>query len=131
MDNDIRWIQRYSNFKKAIEQLKEFVKKSDLNRLEQQGLIQCFEYTFELAWKTAKDYLEANGYSPKTPRETIQIAFSINLISDGHVWIDALEKRSLMSHTYNEEYAEEAIRLILNEYYHILSNFFKKLSIEL
>lgn len=56
MENkDIRWIQRFSNYKKALSQLKEAVDLlsiRELSRLEKQGLIQAFEYTHELAWKT-------------------------------------------------------------------------------
>ena len=75
MSEDIRWKQRFSNFKKASAQLSEFIEKGDLNKFEVQGLIQCFEYTFELAWKTMKDYLEFEGYEVKSPRSTIQTAF--------------------------------------------------------
>lgn len=101
MSEDIRWKQRFSNYKKATIQLTEFIEKGDLNKFEIQGLIQCFEYTFELAWKTMKDYLELEGFEVKSPRATIQIAFQMELITDGHVWIDALIKRDLMAHTYN------------------------------
>jgi hypothetical protein len=55
---DIRWEQRFSNFRKALSQLTRFIEKGDLSELEQQGLIKAFEYTFELAWNTMKDYLE-------------------------------------------------------------------------
>ncbi len=58
---DIRWIQRLSNFSKALAQLTRFIEKGELNELEKQGLIQAFEYTFELAWNTIKDYFEAQG----------------------------------------------------------------------
>jgi len=114
---DIRWKQRYANYNKAIAQLTEFIEKPELNKFEVQGLIQCFEYTFELAWKTAKDYLEAQGFDVKSPRQTIQIAFQIALVQNGHVWIDALEKRNLMAHTYDENTAQEAERLIREQYY--------------
>lgn len=117
---DVRWKQRYANYKKAVFQLTEFVEKPDLNKFEKQGLIQCFEYTFELAWKTAKDYLEAEGFSAKSPRQTIQLAFQTDLIVDGHVWIDALEKRNLMAHTYDENRIKEAERLIRDNYYSML-----------
>lgn len=117
---DIRWKQRYANYKKAVFQLTEFVEKPELNKFETQGLIQCFEYTFELAWKTVKDYLEAQGFSVKSPRQTIQVAFQTELISDGHVWIDALEKRNLMAHTYDEGITREAERLIRDQYYFVL-----------
>jgi len=115
---DVRWLQRLSNFKKAAAQLTEFVEKDELNKFELQGLIQCFEYTFELAWKTMKDYLEKEGFEVKSPRSAIQTAFQIQLITNGHAWIDALEKRNLMAHTYNENLTKEAELLIRESYYH-------------
>ncbi|MBE6059793.1 MAG: nucleotidyltransferase [Clostridium sulfidigenes] len=127
MNNDIRWKQRFSNYKKATSQLTEFIEKGDLNKFEVQGLIKCFEYTFELAWKTMKDYLELEGFEVKSPRGTIKTAFQIQLIEDGHIWIDALEKRNLMSHTYNEEVAEEAVELIRKSYYPIIKKLYSKL----
>lgn len=117
---DIRWKQRLSNFKKANNQLTEFIEKKELNKIEVQGLIHCFEYTFELAWKTMKDYLEEEGFIIKSPRKTIQTAFQIQLIEDGHLWLDALEKRNLMAHTYDEEKSLEAEMLIKNKYYKII-----------
>jgi len=89
----------------------------ELNKFELQGLIQCFEYTFELAWKTMKDYLEQEGYDVRSPRTAIKIAFQIQLITDGHTWIDALEKRNLLAHTYDEARVLEAEKLIRNNYY--------------
>ena len=124
---DIRWKQRYTNYQKAVFQLQEFVEKPELNKFEVQGLIQCFEYTFELGWKTAKDYLEEQGFSVKSPRQTIQIAFQTELITDGHVWIEALEKRKLMAHTYDENLTKEAERLIRGKYYAMLKMLQEKL----
>lgn len=117
---DIRWRQRYSNFSKAVGQLTEFVEKPALNKFELQGLIQCFEYTFELAWKTVKDYLEAQGFTVKSPRQAIQTAFQSGLIADGHTWIDAMEKRNFMAHTYDEALAKEAEKLIREQYYPVI-----------
>ncbi|MFH1097148.1 MAG: nucleotidyltransferase substrate binding protein [Candidatus Desantisbacteria bacterium] len=131
MSEDVRWKQRYDNFDKALGQLKEFIEKPELNKFEKQGLIQCFEYTFELAWKTAKDYLDEQGFTVKSPRNAIQTAFQIQLISDGFAWIDALEKRNLMSHTYDETSAEEAELLIRTKYYEMLCELFEHLSGEL
>ncbi|MFA5880058.1 MAG: nucleotidyltransferase substrate binding protein [Candidatus Margulisiibacteriota bacterium] len=124
MNEDIRWKQRCENFKKAFLQLTEFIEKPELNKFEKQGLIQCFEYTFELSWKTMKDYLESQGYIVKSPRMAIQIAFQTQLISDGHVWIEALEKRNLMAHTYNESFTEESEHLICDSYYKMLQELF-------
>lgn len=127
MNMDIRWKQRFSNFRKATIQLTEFIQKESLNKFEVQGLIQCFEYTFELAWKTMKDYLEQEGFDVKSPRSTIQTAFQTQLITDGHSWIDALDKRNLMAHTYDEEKAIEAEKLIKEKYYIIIKNLCSKL----
>jgi len=127
MTQDIRWKQRFSNLKKATIQLTEFIEKGDLNKFELQGLIQCFEYTFELAWKTMKDYLEFEGYEVKSPRSTIQTAFQTQLITEGHIWIDALEKRNLMAHTYDEEVAKQAEELIKINYYSVIRELVMKL----
>lgn len=127
MNEDIRWKQRLSNYKKATMQLTEFIEKGELNKFEIQGLIQCFEYTFELAWKTMKDYLEEEGFEVKSPRAAIQTAFQIQLITDGHVWIDALNKRNLMAHTYDEEVAKEAEELIKQKYYPVIKELLNKL----
>lgn len=127
MCEDIRWKQRFSNFKKATIQLSEFIEKGELNKFEVQGLIQCFEYTFELAWKTMKDYLELEGFEVKSPRSTIQTAFQTQLVTDGHTWIDALEKRNLMAHTYDESVAKQAEDLIKHQYYPIIKDLLIKL----
>lgn len=66
----------------------------------------------ELGWKTMKDYLELEGFDVKTPRSAIQTAFQVELIRDGHIWIDMLNKQNLMAHTYNEQFALEAECLI-------------------
>ncbi|WP_142415126.1 nucleotidyltransferase substrate binding protein [Hathewaya massiliensis] len=131
MNEDIRWKQRFSNYKKATIQLTEFIEKGELNKFEVQGLIQCFEYTFELAWKTMKDYLEQEGFEVKSPRSSIQTAFQIELITDGHTWIDALNKRNLMAHTYDEDVAKEAENLIKEKYYPVLKELLYKLEAEL
>ncbi len=123
MQQDIRWRQRYQNYSKALSQLDEFVALPELNKFERQGLIQCFEYTFELAWKTMKDFLDYQGIQAPTPRAAIQQAFASALIGDGHAWIDALEKRNLMAHTYDEGNAAEAERLIRSVYHPILKAF--------
>lgn len=131
MSDDIRWKQRFSNYDKTVFQLREFIEKGELNKFEVQGLIQCFEYTFELAWKTMKDYLEHEGFQVKSPRETIQTAFQIQLITDGHIWIDALNKRNLMAHTYDEEIALKAEQLIRKSYYPIIKKLSDKLRKEI
>lgn len=117
---DIRWKQRFSNFSKAIRALTEAVNKNELSALEKSGLIQTFEFTFELAWETLKDYLELQKIDAKFPRDVIKEAFKYELINDGDVWMDMLDKRNLLSHTYDEDKAELACSLIKNNYFYPL-----------
>lgn len=119
MENDIRWIQRFANYKKAISQLSRFIEKADLNELEDQGLIQCFEYTYELAWNTIKDFYESQGETGiQGSRDAIRLAFKRGLIENGDLWMKMIKSRILTSHTYNEELASEISEAIFNDYYH-------------
>jgi len=120
MEKDIRWIQRFDNYKKAYSNLKNAVdlsKTRDLSDLEKQGLIQSFEFTYELAWKTLKDYLNYMQVEAKFPQEVMKQSFSYELIADGDIWMDMLEKRNLMAHTYDEETFQLAYDLITNKYF--------------
>ena len=87
--------------------------------------------TFELAWKVLKDYLESEGYTVKSPRETVKQAFQIGVIDNGHVWIDALSNRNLTTHTYDEELANKMTNEILSAYIPELEKMYDKLSKEL
>lgn len=116
MNKKIRWEQRFQNLTKAHSQLHKGVKRTKLNELEEQGIIKSFEFTFELAWKTLKDFLEAKGSSVSFPRDVIKEAFQQNLISDGELWLKMLENRNLLSHTYDEKKANEALLLIRSAY---------------
>jgi hypothetical protein len=87
-NKDIRWLQRFSNLKKAFLRLKEAVDTENLSELEREGLIQRFEYTYELAWKTLQDLLEAKGYLDiKGPTPVFQQAFQDGYITDGEAWM--------------------------------------------
>ena len=105
-NHDIRWMQRFENFSKACALLSEVnnYKFEDTIAIIREGFIQRFEITFDLAWKTARDYLEYEGVSVQpTPRAIIKEAFSANVISEGQTFIEMLEARNLMSHKYDEE----------------------------
>jgi len=120
--NDIRWRQRFQNFKKAFEQLRDSVLKVDeLSNLEKEGMVQRFEYTFELAWKTLKDYLEEQQVNAKFPRDVIKQSFHYEIIQDGEIWMDMLEKRNLMAHTYEETIFRDSVQKIANEYFKAIS----------
>ena len=114
MDNlkTIRWQQRFQNLDRAFNQLKRGLAIKQPSDIEQQGIIQSFEFSFELAWKTLKDYMEAQGVVCRFPREVIKQAFKSEVISEGEVWLDMLAKRNLLAHTYDDHLANEAYRLI-------------------
>ena len=118
---DIRWIQRFNNFIKALSQLEEAVRLANerpLTKLEEQGLIQAFEFTHELAWKTLKDFLDNRGvldlYGSKDVTRT---AFQAGLIANGEVWMGMIQSRNLTSHTYDEATAAQIVSAILSAYF--------------
>lgn len=120
MTEDIRWQQRFQNFDRAIVLLREPIERGveTLSALEREGTVQRFEFAVELAWKTLKDYLEAQGQvvDPVTPRHVIKVAFAARILGDGQVWIDMLNHRNLLSHTYDESTFEQAVRAIRDRY---------------
>ncbi len=121
MVQDIRWKQRFDNFNKALEQLAsgvELMRQRELSDLEKQGLIQVFEYTYELGWQVIKDYLVWQGVTDIIgSRDTIREGFNKQLIADGEVWMSMLQDRNRTSHTYNKETAESIIRNIDELYF--------------
>lgn len=125
---DIRWRQRFANYNKALAQLRKFIEKGDLSELEKQGLIKAFEYTFELAWTTMKDFLEFRGQTDIFgSRDAIRKSFQLGLIADGGRWMDMLTSRNQTSHTYNEAVAEEICRAVQAVYYPLFQELQRRL----
>jgi len=114
--DEIRWQQRLENFGKALAQLESACRQEQYSDLERAGLVQMFEFTMELAWNTLKDLLFYEGFDPRTPRETIRKAFEAEYLTEAETetLLDALSKRNILSHTYQEKTAKEAERLIRN-----------------
>lgn len=117
---DIRWRQRLMNFSRALALLREAMANgpSALSQLEKEGVIQRFEYCFELAWKTVKDYMEANGivFAVVMPRQVLKDAYAAKVIEEGEDWIAMLDHRNLLSHTYNPIVFEQAVNAIQQRY---------------
>lgn len=113
---DIRWIQRFNHFTKALSQLREAVelaRQRQLSKLEEQGLIQAFEFTHELAWNTLKDFLEERGVQNLYgSRDTTREAFKSGLIENGEAWMNMIQSRNLTSHTYEEATAIKIISAV-------------------
>jgi nucleotidyltransferase substrate binding protein (TIGR01987 family) len=120
-NQDIRWQQRLANFTKALTQLRKFIAKGELNEFEEQGLIQAFEYTYELAWNVIRDYLREQGnQNIHGSRDAIREAFNLELITDGDGWMAMLKDRNLTAHTYNEETAQAIAHNITASYFPLL-----------
>ena len=126
---EIRWKQRFSNFEKAFKLLEEGISLTEnTSNIVKEGVIKRFEYTFELAWKTLKDYMEHGGIVTNLPREVIKQAFANGLILDGDAWIDMLEKRNLIAHTYDEKNFETVFSLITQKYFQAIKQVYDLLS---
>ncbi len=117
--NPLRWEQRLDNLLKAHKRLISACSLGQYNELELAGLIQTFEFTFELTWKTLKDLLEFEGYTNvASPRSTIRTSLTAEYLSVNACenLLDMLNKRNLFTHTYDDATAQEAKRLIIKEY---------------
>lgn len=133
--NDIRWIQRFDNFSRAMAKLRQAVEivsnklgvDEEVDELLQEGLIQRFEYTHELAWKVMKDYAEYQGYTDiRGSRDAMRKALEMGLIDDKQ-WMDTIADRNLTSHNYDDEVAREIFENIVNIYFPLLDNFERKM----
>ena len=121
MNSDIRWIQRFDNYGRALQTLRnaaELATLRPLSELEQQGLIQGFEFTHELAWNLLKDFLEAQGIAGLIgSRDAIRTAFKNGLLEDGETWMEMIKARNLSSHTYQQDLAQRIATDILTRFY--------------
>lgn len=133
-EQDIRWLQRFSNYNKALDKLSEAVQKVKqdyswddgndistdhfLDDIIKEGIIQRFEYTYELAWNVMKDYFRFQGNTNITgSKDAIREAFSNRLVTNGELWMEMIQSRIKTSHTYNEEVADAIFQKIMNEYH--------------
>ena len=132
-NKDVRWIQRFSNYKKALVRLTEAVDMDFelLSELEKEGLIQRFEYTYELAWKTLQDFLRIKGHPEiKGPGAVLDVAIQDGYLMDGEGWKKMKNSRELTSHTYDEETANEIARDTAELYHGLLIQLETRLELE-
>jgi nucleotidyltransferase substrate binding protein (TIGR01987 family) len=117
---DVRWLQRFQNFERALAQLERAVQLSrqrGLSELERQGVLHVFESTHELAWNVMKDFLEESGQSGiYGSRDATRAALAAGLIENGDLWMRMIASRNQTKHTYNEETVEDICAAIVNEY---------------
>lgn len=124
-----RWLQRKKELENAINKLQEALQEEKTTEIIIDGVLHRFEFTFELAWKTMKDYLEHMGIIEKTgsPREVIKNAFQYNLIEDGDEWIEMMLSRNLLSHIYDEEELRKIYIKIKDKYAKLLKNLVERI----
>lgn len=116
-----RWKQRLESYKKAFKQFENGVilyKSKELSDLEKQGIIQSFEYCFELGWNLMKDYLNYQGiYDIRGSRDAIRLAFKYDIVDDADVWIEMISVRNMTTHTYDPDILKDVLEEIINTFY--------------
>lgn len=132
MGEDIRWRQRLSNFEKAIRLLEEVpdLDVQQLSLLEKEGVIQRFEFTLELAWKTLKDKMEYDGLQLDriSPKMVLKQAYRNKYLNNIELWIEMINQRNLLSHTYDFSLLEKVIPDIQQKYTPLLSALYQSLT---
>ena len=143
MGNDIRWLQRFSNYCKALFKLEQAIGYIKLNVVDvkgsilenedlslildeiiKEGLIQRFEYTHELAWNVMKDYADYQGNNTLGgSRDATREALQLKLIENGEIWMDMIQSRNKTTHSYNESTADEIYGKIIKEYFSLFMTF--------
>lgn len=117
MEPDVRWRQRAQNFRLALQRLEQACDREKWSDLEQQGVIKAFEYTYELAWNTLRDYLRHQGpVELHGSRDTFRKAFQEGLITEGQEWLLMLQDQNLTVHTYDDETAQRVLQNIRQRY---------------
>ena len=121
MTQDIRWLQRFQHYRQALAQLSEAVmlsKQRPLSKLERQGLIKAFEFTFELAWNSLKDYFVWQGITGISgSRDAFRTAYKAELIQSGELWMQMLHSRNQTVHIYDEATADLILNAIVDTYH--------------
>jgi nucleotidyltransferase substrate binding protein (TIGR01987 family) len=133
-NQDTRWKQRFSNFSRALSLLRDAMEQDldSLKQLEKEGIIQRFEYTFELAWKVLKDKMEFDGIvlDQISPKAVVRQAFAAKYINDPDTWLKMIGDRNLMSHTYDFVKFEAVIQSIADAYLPMLDEWYFSLLME-
>lgn len=135
-NQDIRWVQRLSNYDKAVDRLQNAARivstekqfSGEVDDLLKEGLVQRFEYTQELAWKVMKDYEEYQGYTDvQGSRDAIRKALQMGIVEDS-AWMSTISSRNLTSHCYDEEEFNMVLNQIIHDYLPIFVKFSEKMN---
>ena len=130
MQQDIRWKQRFDKYKQALHQLESAVLEYADTEIDiiKEGIIQRFEFTHELAWKVMQDYLKAQGeVDVFGSKIATRLAFNRELINQGEIWLDMIETRNIIVHTYDEKILNEQFHKVVNNYLPLFLQFQQRL----
>jgi nucleotidyltransferase substrate binding protein (TIGR01987 family) len=112
-----RLSELYRDYCNAFARLEESLSLDIFHPIVIDGVIQRYEFTYELGWKAIKAFLEEEGFEEiKSPRSAIREAFQYGLIKDGEGWISMMTDRNKTSHIYNEHQAKQIFDMIQSEY---------------
>ncbi len=117
----------FGKFKEAVKKLNDGINQAK-DQLDQDGVIQRFEFTFELLWKTLKISLADEGIITKSPKEALKEAFRFGLFEDETIFLDMLEDRNQTTHIYSEDISKEIYNRIKNKYLNAIETLQKELS---
>ncbi|MCL2843852.1 MAG: nucleotidyltransferase substrate binding protein [Chitinivibrionia bacterium] len=135
MSDNLRWKQRFQNFENAYNVLVRMMERKKLtpnDEAVEMALIQSFEFTYELAWNTMKDYLEFEGFDNLAgSKQVIRTAFQAGLIENAEGWLNAVQKRNIASHTYDENVLSEGVVFVSKDYFPLVSKLYNDLKIKL
>lgn len=129
MNPSLRFQQRFEHFQRAYLNLEEVINmgRDNFSSLEKEGIIQRFEVLIELCWKVIKDFLESEGFTPKSPKECIRQAYAYGLINTPEEWLEALERRNITSHTYDSQLLDENVGYILSSFFSLAKSLYLSL----
>lgn len=115
-------LQKIENFRRAVERLQEALADSARNpesTVIRDGVIQRFEFTFELAWKSLREYMADQGADMSGvvfSKQVFKAAYAAQLIDDEQVWLDMLTSRNITSHVYDDQQAAQVVADIRDRY---------------
>ena len=136
MNEDVRWKQRFDNFRRAYKLLSQVIQEyDDITKLEpivQEGIIKRFEFTLELAWKTIKDKMQYDGLiiHKISPKPLLKQAYQSGYIQDIDQWIKMVNDRNLMAHTYDFSQFSQVLGRLQKDYYVLLEKLYDDLLTE-
>lgn len=122
-----RFEYRFDNFQQAFKRLEEAidrVKDSSRDDLLIAGLIQTYEFTLELGWKTMKDFLYEKGFDLHGSKDAMKQAFQEGFIKDGRMWMQAIDDRNITAHTYDSKVADDVLKKIRKDYFPLMKELY-------